>query len=152
MEDIEKSLKNASHGLAAVQKIQQGYDKVGWRMSEPEFRKLRHIFIHLSKGMGALANVTEHWEHDAFDRGLGEAGISVKEGREVIKSLVGDLVYHSAQLSSMVELDLASCFFEKISQNATRFAPDSVFPSIATLASKAVKPVARLEQDYSPPK
>jgi len=136
MDAIKQTVQDCVLGFRSAQDIQQQYDKVGWRMSEPEFRKFRHIAIHLSKYVGKLSEIAEQWEHAVYDDGIGESGVVIASKAEDIASAVGSLIYHSAQLSSLAGLQMSVCFLDRLTANAIRFAPESVFTKLTEMASR----------------
>ncbi|MGQ0501963.1 MAG: hypothetical protein ACT4P0_05035 [Panacagrimonas sp.] len=133
MDDIKQLVKDAAVGMRSVQAIQQKYDEVGWRMSHPEFRKFRHIAIHLSKYVGLLSEMAEQWEHAAYDQGIGEAGVDIQSKSKEISLVVGSLIYHSSQLASLAGEDLGSTYASRLATNAKRFAPETDFVNLLTL-------------------
>lgn len=133
-EDFESIVREVVIGLRKLQLLQKSYDEVGWRMKTPEFRKYRHIVIHLSQIVGRLSGYAEGWEHLAFDKGAGEEGVQISDSDDTIYFAIGDLIYHATQLATLIGRDVSLGFVDKINKNATRFAPESDFARIASIA------------------
>jgi NTP pyrophosphatase (non-canonical NTP hydrolase) len=93
-----------------IQKIQAEYDQLYWQHNNPEFEKIRHITLHITKLLGKLAEYCEKTEHgDVIDK------IKVKE------QVIPDLLFYSAQLSNLLELDLGDAYMKRIEENKKIF-------------------------------
>lgn len=93
-----------------IQKIQEEYDQLYWQHNTPEFEKIRHITLHISKLLGKLGEYCEKTEHgDIVDK------IKIKE------QVIPDLVFYSAQLSNLLGLDLGDSYLKRIEDNKKIF-------------------------------
>lgn len=93
-----------------IQKIQAEYDQLYWQHNTPEFEKIRHIIVHISKLLVKLAEYCEKTEHrDIIDKS------KIKE------QVIPDLVLYSAQLSNLLELDLGDSYLKIIEENKKIF-------------------------------
>ena len=93
-----------------IQKIQAEYDKLYWQHNNPEFEKIRHITLHISKLLGKLAEYCEKTEHgDIIDKS------------KITDQVIPDLVFYSVQLSNLLELDLGDAYMKRIEENKKIF-------------------------------
>lgn len=93
-----------------IQKIQEEYDQLYWQHNTPEFEKIRHITLHISKLLVKLGAYCEKTEHgDIVDKS------KIKE------QVIPDLVFYSAQLSNLLEVDLSDSYLKRIEDNKKIF-------------------------------
>ncbi|MEP7352785.1 MAG: hypothetical protein ABI824_06095 [Acidobacteriota bacterium] len=131
MADLEALRRRVDDGLEALQVMQAEYDLVGWDIKDPPFEKFRHISFHLAMMAGQVSTVCEAGEHAAHRATNGTSGVDLSGSREQMQWLVADMLFHSAQIANMLELDLSHCLIARYVRNAGKFAPDSQFVSLA---------------------
>ncbi|BDT94137.1 hypothetical protein IFM12275_41130 [Nocardia sputorum] len=125
---LEVLQQSSTTGLTAAQQVQRLYDDVGWQIENPSWAKLRHILLHLTKinaEIGALIEPIEHAEHHGETPSEAEFLKKLREESHI----VGDLIFHAAQIANMAGVKLADEFNALHRRNARRFAPDSEFAS-----------------------
>lgn len=117
--------------LPDLQYLQESYDTVGWRVSDPPWRKTRHVLLHLSAVSAEIAAVIERLEHAEED------GVAAEELDALFRDamtrpsrLAADLVMHGLQLATIVERGIDELMIERYRSNAARFAPGTTFAEV----------------------
>jgi hypothetical protein len=128
MEEYDPWIDDMARGLRALQALQDRYDQVGWDISDPPFRKYRHICAHLSALVGKLSDLCERLDHSDAK---GEA-IDMQDYAGEIRESASNITFHMAQIANMGMFDLHEAMLDRYATNAKRFAPNSIFVSINT--------------------
>lgn len=113
-------------GLIALQRLQAGYDDVGWDISDSNFHKFRHITIHLSALVGKISSLCEQLDHSNARSEF----IEMERSRDVLRSAASNIMFHVAQIANLADFELGSAMLDRYAENAKRFAPESVFASL----------------------
>lgn len=92
-----------------IQKRQAEYDSKYWRIKSSELENIRHLTLHLVKLLGKLSDYCEKIEH-------GEDFSTEQIKNEVIP----DLIFYSAHLSNLLDVDMAEKYIERLKKNVER--------------------------------
>jgi NTP pyrophosphatase (non-canonical NTP hydrolase) len=131
---LPQLIDELSTGLRALRVLQRRYDDVGWRIEEPSWAKARHVLLHLVSITAELAKLIENVEH-AEERGEVPSSGTFVGALYEHRRMVADMLFHAAQFANMADLDLAEELQNLYATNASRFAPDSEFASLARAES-----------------
>lgn len=123
MEGLDRLLNELRMGLRSLQVLQDEYDRVGWHLSNPPFRKYRHICLHLSVLVGRLSALSEKLDHTEADG----ASVNLSDYSEELEQTTSNIVFHLAQIANLANFELYDAMVDRYSANARRFAPQSVF-------------------------
>lgn len=134
MDALENDLESLRLGLAALQRIQSGYDAFGWNISEPPFEKFRHIAIHLGILSGELMKACEGWEHNVWSNRRDTSVVDLDSKRESIEFAIANCLFHAAQFANLIEADAFGCLTRLYGDNARMFAPASEFAKIGQIS------------------
>ncbi|WP_203760392.1 hypothetical protein [Paractinoplanes deccanensis] len=106
--------------------MQVQYDQDMWDINDPDFSKMNHIHLHLSKTVGKLAAMVEPMDHKNHHDG----DVDVHALAAVIGPIVADLVLHAAQLANLTDQNVGAALRSRYRDNASRFAPASIFADL----------------------
>ncbi|MGR6998874.1 hypothetical protein ACU686_13225 [Yinghuangia aomiensis] len=126
IERIRELAAAAISGAAAIQRLQDEYDDVGWRIQEPSWAKARHLLYHLLSATTELALLVEEVEH-AEERGEAVSSDDFNKVLAEHSGISAHLLFHAAQIANMSGADLGKELVRLHAGNAKRFAPDSAF-------------------------
>lgn len=132
-EQLRSAALQVRQTLSELQYLQRKYDEVGWRVSEPPWRKARHVLLHLTAVSAEIAAVIEQLEH-AEDDGTPPAELDERFSELMARPtrLAADLVMHGLQLATLLDRDIGELIIARYRGNAARFAPGSVFEQVLT--------------------
>ena len=91
-----------------VQKNQLDYDSKYFEINN-DFKKLRHILLHLMKSTGKLASYCETKEHG-----------KPADPTALTDEVLPDLYMHALQIANLFEVDLGTKYEERIESNIQR--------------------------------
>jgi hypothetical protein len=127
--EIESILVDSRQMIDSLVKVQDAYDAVGWRVSEPASAKFRHMCLHAMQTTAKLARVAERNDHRE-DEGT---PVSDDELRDLLAAeglLLADVAVTLLQLVSLADVDLGAALHDLYRRNAMRFAPSSAFAQL----------------------
>ncbi len=95
--------------LTELQQYQRDYDKNFYEINSPDFHKIRHILLHLTKTNGKLAAYCEAKEH--------RVNQNTSLDFEFSEEIIPDLLLYALQLANIFEVDLDEAYLKHLEAN-----------------------------------
>jgi len=128
-EDIEQLLEASRQPLENLVRVQDAYDLVGWRVSNPSTAKFRHICLHMMRTTAEFARLAEHNDHSE-DEGEPVSDSELADQLHDHGLLLAEAAFSVLQLASLGRIDLSAALHDLYRRNASYFAPNSAFADL----------------------
>lgn len=127
--ELESTIAASTAAFERLRAVQNAYDEVGWRVSEPLSAKYRHICLHLVDVVAQFAHIAERNDHLEDDGGPMDDAVLAERVKEH-GILQAELMFSLLQLASIGDVDIPTALHDLYARNARHFAPDSVFAEL----------------------
>lgn len=121
--EMNRLFAEVARGTSALTVLQRQYDSDMWEITEPQFADLRHIHMHLSITIGKIARLIEPRDHRMYRGDTPD----VADMADELEPILADLLIHAGQIANLCDRDLGPMLRSRYTQNASRFAPNSIF-------------------------